>query len=54
MCLDYDNYRYDYSLYGLMDVEATIAEICIKLSEASVEKALKYGELDAKEAALGR
>ena len=35
---------------GMMDMEATIAEICTKLTEPSVVKALKYGVHDAKEA----
>ena len=35
---------------GFMDVEGTIAEICTKLTQESVEKALKYGASDAKQA----
>ena len=35
---------------GFMDVEGTIAEICTKLTQESVIKALKYGASDAKQA----
>ena len=35
---------------GLMDVEATIADICIKLTQESTTKAYQFGLLDAQEA----
>ena len=39
---------------GLMDIEATIADICIKLTNDSLTKARQFGLLDEREAAKNR